>query len=437
MKEYDFIIVGGGIAGICIAEILSRDNLKILLLEKNKTLISEASTSQHGWFHFGSLYAILEDNQTLKNMLNNLINIIKYYSHFKTMNLTFSKNDFLLKKKRGWFNDEKINYYVASRNDEDLKDKNYLSYLKNIYGWEKKIKLFVARHKLFESKNNIKNLTDKISSAGYKDYSKKNIMKPNLKKININPDTHFKIMGLDRTLNTEKIATNLIESFIGNNGDIKLKTKLKNYNIKKDYIEVATTGGRFKCKYLINAMGKDSLDTGKNKNIKNFISPIGSFYPPLCDENFVRLSPNKNKTLNHLIHYHKNKKYSVVSTALSFPFKKNTPTKEKKIKNLFNSIIKNNFKDYSNTKIKKVYNGIKTEFIDKSSRNYNYKIINEGKNGKVFTVIPGKFTLSFSLAIEIYKTIFKKMPKTKKKINKRQLINKKIISISKHNILWN
>jgi L-2-hydroxyglutarate oxidase LhgO len=99
MKEYDFIIVGGGIAGICIAEILSRDNLKILLLEKNKTLISEASTSQHGWFHFGSLYAILEDNQTLKNMLNNLINIIKYYSHFKTMNLTFSKNAFLLKKK--------------------------------------------------------------------------------------------------------------------------------------------------------------------------------------------------------------------------------------------------------------------------------------------------------------------------------------------------
>ena len=103
---------------------------------------------------------------------------------------------------------------------------------------------------------------------------------------------------------------------------------------------------------------------------------------------------------------------------------------------LFDNSV-NNFKDYSNTKIKKVYNGIKTEFIDKSSRNYNYKIINEGKNGKVFTVIPGKFTLSFSLAIEIYKTIFKKMPKTKKKINKRQLINKKIISISKHNILWN
>ena len=99
MKKYDFIIIGGGIAGICIAEMFSRDNLKVLLIEKNKNLISEASTSQHGWFHFGSLYAILENNQTLKNMLNNLINITKYYSNFKNMNLTFSKKKFRFKKK--------------------------------------------------------------------------------------------------------------------------------------------------------------------------------------------------------------------------------------------------------------------------------------------------------------------------------------------------
>ena len=138
MKKYDFIIIGGGIAGICIAEMFSRDNLKVLLIEKNKNLISEASTSQHGWFHFGRLYAILENNQTLKNMLNNLINITKYYSHFKNMNLTFSKKKFRFKKKRGWFNDDKINYYVASRNDKDLKNRNFIKYLKNIYDWEKK-----------------------------------------------------------------------------------------------------------------------------------------------------------------------------------------------------------------------------------------------------------------------------------------------------------
>lgn len=435
MKKYDATIIGGGIAGICIAEMFSRDNLKVLLIEKNKNLISEASTSQHGWFHFGSLYAILENNQTLKNMLSNLVNITKYYSHFKNMNLTFSKKKFRFKKKRGWFNDDKINYYVASRNDKDLKNRNFIKYLKNIYDWEKKIKLFVARHKIFESKLDIKDFTEKIASASYKDYSKKYITKPDLKKINLNPNTHFKISGLDRTLNTEVIVRGLIQSYLSNNGEIKLKTNFKKYSLEKNTIHILTSAGKFQSKYLINASGKNITLIIKNKNIKNFVSPIGSFYPALCNENFVRLSPKKVETLNHLIHYHNNKKYSVISSALSFPYKKNLKN-ENIGKKQFESILKKNFKDYSKVKYKKIYNGIKTEFIDKSSRNYNYKIICDEKNKGVYTVIPGKFTLSFSLAVELYKLIFKKAPRKKKYIKKKKLYKENLISISKHNILW-
>ena len=32
MKKYDVTIIGGGIAGICIAEMFSRDNLKVLAI---------------------------------------------------------------------------------------------------------------------------------------------------------------------------------------------------------------------------------------------------------------------------------------------------------------------------------------------------------------------------------------------------------------------
>lgn len=435
MKKYDVTIIGGGIAGICIAEIFSRDNLKVLLIEKNKNLISEASTSQHGWFHFGSLYAILENNQTLKNMLSNLVNITKYYSHFKKMNLSFSKKKFRFKKKRGWFNDDKINYYVASRNDKDLKNRNFIKYLKNIYDWEKKIKLFVARHKIFESNLDIKDFAEKITSASYKDYSKKYITKPALKKINLNPNTHFKISGFDRTFNTEVIVRSLIQSYLSNNGEIKLKTNFKKYSLEKKNIHILTSRGKFQSKYLINASGKNTPVISKNKNIKNFVSPIGSFYPALCNENFVRLSPKKVETLNHLIHYHNNKKYSVISSALSFPYKnylKNDNTAKKQ----FESILKKNFKEYPKVKYKKIYNGVKTEFIDKSLRNYNYKIISEDKNKSVYTVIPGKFTLSFSLAVEIYKLIFKKTPREKNYIKKKKLYKENLISISKHNILW-
>ena len=43
MDKYDWIIVGGGIAGITSAEILTREGFSVLLLEKNDTLASETT----------------------------------------------------------------------------------------------------------------------------------------------------------------------------------------------------------------------------------------------------------------------------------------------------------------------------------------------------------------------------------------------------------
>ena len=55
VKKYDYVIVGGGIAGLASAELLSRSGHSVLLLEKGPKLCQEASASHHGWFHFGSL----------------------------------------------------------------------------------------------------------------------------------------------------------------------------------------------------------------------------------------------------------------------------------------------------------------------------------------------------------------------------------------------
>ena len=41
MKNYEWIVIGGGIAGITIAEILSRENKSVLLIEKNKYLLGK------------------------------------------------------------------------------------------------------------------------------------------------------------------------------------------------------------------------------------------------------------------------------------------------------------------------------------------------------------------------------------------------------------
>ena len=56
MKTYDWIIVGGGIAGISLCEILTREGHSVALIEKNNKLASETTREFHEWVHTGSLY---------------------------------------------------------------------------------------------------------------------------------------------------------------------------------------------------------------------------------------------------------------------------------------------------------------------------------------------------------------------------------------------
>ena len=58
------------------------------------------------------------------------------------------------------------------------------------------------------------------------------------------------------------------------------------------------------------------------------------------------------------------------------------------------------------------YIGIKNEIsLKKENRNYLFHINPSKIHKNVWSVIPGKFTLSFSMAPEFYRIIYKKNPK--------------------------
>ena len=70
MKTFDWIIVGGGVAGISLSEILTREGHSVALIEKKDKLASVTTREFHEWFHTGCLYTLLRDQlKTLKYIL--------------------------------------------------------------------------------------------------------------------------------------------------------------------------------------------------------------------------------------------------------------------------------------------------------------------------------------------------------------------------------
>ena len=63
-------------------------------------------------------------------------------------------------------------------------------------------------------------------------------------------------------------------------------------------------------------------------------------------------------------------------------------------------------------KVLEKYVGIKNEvFKKKENRNYLFHIDSSKKYKNVWSIIPGKFTLAFSMAPEFYRIVYKKNPR--------------------------
>ena len=108
--KYDWIIIGGGISGIAIAEILCREGKSVLLLEKNSELASETSKDFHEWVHSGALYTLVPDNLlTLRYLLGATDDLTEYYSGYSRMNLVPTESGIKVSSS-GWFNADRIEY---------------------------------------------------------------------------------------------------------------------------------------------------------------------------------------------------------------------------------------------------------------------------------------------------------------------------------------
>ena len=87
-------------------------------------------------------------------------------------------------------------------------------------------------------------------------------------------------------------------------------------------------------------------------------------------------------------------------------------SKRDEVKKYFDFVIEEHKKLSPNIKILEKYVSIKNEISQKKeNRNYLFHINLSKKYKNVWSVIPGKFTLAFSMAPEFFRRVYNKNPK--------------------------
>ena len=388
IKYIDWVIVGGGIAGIAASEILTRNGHKVILIEKEEELASETSAVFHEWLHFGSLYTLFPGlNKTLRYVLGGIDDLIEFYSGFPSMNLKKSPKGVILEKD-GWFSDKKVTFRYR------------LKYRRLVLPWIAGI----ARSSLLIKK--IKEHDWLRRKAGetkikFLDYFRKI---PSLfMKIIRNKGDFYELETADHLMNSRVILNDLLSNALSNGLYVKTKTELKAIKkIENGYnLEILENGSSklLRCKNLALA---------NSKNIVDFIEAnISDSYAPIVVAKNIKEETRSFTNLDYFPTTCINSIYKGegISMLGGISFKKIEDCKP-----YIDYIINESRKINPSLEPVDSYIGVKSEVLFKDQdRGYIYSVIKHADNG-IWTLVPGKFSLAFSMAIEFYRKVSMRNP---------------------------
>jgi hypothetical protein len=383
--SFDFAIVGGGIAGLAIAELLQRSGVSVALFEKNERLCGEASAEQQGWFHTGALYAALPENFFCRTMVGNLDDLIDYYSGFANMNLRIDKHISSISQ-HGWFSN-RTNFYAYTA-------------LRGVQ-WHWKVPWAVALYRAkrrmswFETLDASRSLSHQLGFGGSKPL--RSVQHNSPLGVGLD-DVAFVLKSRDRAMDTTLIAEDLLRSFLATGGTLLNQTNV--VSIQRGRIEAMRgPGGQtasYSARHIVLATGKESASFETRARV--LVSPLLVVAPALTDLNFVRMSPHMCDTINHVYHRQGELEYSVMGNAIYYDAKQWSQDLKQEVFRDMTRLARRvlgNFEDNRD----QLFFGSKTEIGGtRSMRNYLYKIIDRDDYTRA---LPGKFSLCFSLAANV------------------------------------
>ena len=388
MKKFDWIVVGGGIAGISLSEILTREGHTVALIEKKNKLASVTTREFHEWFHTGSLYTLLRDDmQTLKYILGSLDDLLEFYSSFAQMNLRPSESGLkITNDSRGWFSPNYINFKYRLRNRKLI--------LPWIYAISRSISLIegVRKHDWLRRRAGI---LESVTSEYYLPILK------NFFKIIISGKKFFEIKTTDFTTNSRHLLRDMIATASKNGLEIFTNNELLEIKNLNNVITANCSNGNFQAKNMVVCVGGE-IEKFSDLEVNKSYAPIAVVKNIKAEtESFVELDCFKKNCINIVT---KGKSFGLIG-GISLQ-------KKDDVEKYFDFMITEHKKINPEIEILQKYIGIKNEVSQKKkNRNYLFHINPSKKYKNVWSVIPGKFTLAFSMAPEFYRLVYKKNPR--------------------------
>jgi len=406
MKKFEWAVIGSGIAGITAAEILTREGHTAILIEKNEKLAGETTRDFHEWMHTGSLYTLIPDNlMTLKFILGAIDDLLEYYSSYDNMNLIPTEQGLKINDhEKGWFENNNIHF--------KFRIKNRKWSLPWILGVARAIYL-IDRIKEHDWLRRRAGVTDPFKLDFHKIYTI-------IKILLFYKDKFYDYQTPDFTTNSRNLLSDLIFQSMNNGLQISTLNEFLNFEKQEGKIIVNCSKESFEVNNIVLCIG--------GSIVKYAAANLKISYAPLAVIKNVAQNTNSSVELDYFPENCINiiTKGNGIGLIGGISF-----SNIKKCESYIKEVIQKHKIYNPGLEVLHTYNGLKNEITIKDQpRNYLYHILQLQEN--IWGIIPGKFTLGFSIAPEFYRRVYKKNPKKYLKTTSQYENNSELIS----NTVW-
>jgi hypothetical protein len=449
--EYvDVVVIGGGIAGVAIAEYLARhSSLSIKVLERSPQLGTGSSGKLEGWFHTGALYSGQDDGQTFLNCVNGVEDLINLYSPYfdDRCNLDLEEvqsgcyRPAIASNPNGWFSPNPV--YVIhpkARSPEiqlsglksdavqtELQLKRVLGRLEMAYGqqhnWLQNGRCLAPSYAQLEAHEGLDcsllastELIDSLCRRFDESYQL--------------TETDYEIARtLDCSMQTDAILRDLVASAIANGVRFETGVELEGMQCDRyGQLKVKNLCYRtpikfprhLKAQLFVFAVGEgfESIlpQLQVRARLKRSRSAMIVAQPALIETNFVRMSPKNRFHFNHFIQKRSpsdpNQIYSMLANS---GYANGDSTESVDIEPILESAERYFGKDKLYSRQLFSYECTKTEFVsdDEQKRRYSYWIEYDPQSNYL-CVLPGKFSFFPTVAFQAYQRIKTLIPLAEK-----------------------